>query len=64
MFDINNRKAQVCTGLEPSFLFLELGRAQNTLTIRPQKHIFTRSNEKYIDKRSNIVTTGKKIMNE
>ena len=40
------------------------GLKQSALIIRPQGHISIENNEKYLDRRSNFVTTGKKIMNK
>ena len=48
--------------IEPILFSSEAGLKQNALTIRPQRHTFVQSNEKYMDRQSNFVTTGKKIM--
>ena len=51
-------------GIEPVLLFSKVELKQNVLTIPPRRHISIQNNEKYIDRQSNFVITGKKIMNE
>ena len=61
---INAYNDQGYTGIEPAVLSSAAGQKQGALTIRPHRQPSTRNNENYIDRRPNIVTTDKKIMNE
>ena len=64
VFEIINHIDQGCTGIEPVLLSLAEEKKQSALTTQPRKHIPSRNNGKYVDSRSNCVTTGRKIMNE
>ena len=55
---------QGCAGVESTVLFSAVGLRQSALYIRLRRYTSPRNNWKYIDRRSNFVTTGKKIMNE
>ena len=63
MLDINAHIDQGCTGIEFAFLASVTELKRTALAIR-HEDISNRNNEKYIDRRSNFATTGKKIMNE
>ena len=47
-------------GIQPALLLLVERMKQSALTIRQRRQIFIRNSEKFIDRRSTFVTTGKK----
>ena len=53
-----------CTGFEPALLYSSEELKQRALTARPRSHFSNRNKEKYLDRRSNNVTTDQKHMNE
>ena len=53
--NINVHRHKGCMGIEPVLLSSEKGLKQSALTIR--RHISNQNNKKYIDRRSNFVTT-------
>ena len=53
---------QACTGIDQAVLSSVAKLKQNALTTRPWRHISNSNNEKYTDKRSSFVTTGRKII--
>ena len=61
---INAHNDESCMGIAPIQVSIAHRLIQSALTIQSRRYIFIRTNEKYIDKRSNFVTTGKKITNE
>ena len=64
LFDINIHNDRGYTGIELALQSLATGLKQSALTIRQRKHSSTQNNEKFINSRSNFITTDKKIMNE
>ena len=62
--DINAHNDQICTEIEPTLLFSKEGQKQSAFSIRSGKQFSMQNNGKYIDKRSNEVTTAQAIMKE
>ena len=63
-FDFNIHADQGCTGIKPVLLSSADGQKQSMLTIRLRRNTSTRNNDNYIERRSNFVTTGMKVMSE
>ena len=51
-------------GIETALLSSAEALKQSAVSIRPRRYFSKRSKEKYIDRQSNGITTGQKIMNE
>ena len=64
-FEPGTPSLPVLNFITPSLVGLSLGEGlkKSALTIRPQRYISNRNNKKYINRCSNFVTTGKKVMN-
>ena len=58
--DIIAHNDQGCSWFVPVHLYSTVELKQIALTIQPGKHL---NNEKYMERHSNLVTTGKKIVN-
>ena len=61
-FDLHNY--QGCTGIEPVLLSSAEGLKQSAVTTWPWRHLSNRNNGKYIDRRSDGVTTSQEITNK
>ena len=64
LFDINAHNNQCYSEIEHAFLSSAAEVKQCAIIIPPQRYIPIKKNEKYTDRRSNYVTTSKKIINE
>ena len=52
------------TGIETVFLCLAAGLKKGALAIWPWRYLFIPNNEKHVDRPSNSVTIGQKIVTE
>ena len=60
VLEINAHNDQSCKTIESTLPFSAAGIKQNVLIVRPRRYISNHNKEKYIDRRSDFVTTRKK----
>ena len=64
MHDIITHNNLGCTEIECALLFSTEGLKQSELTTRTRRHISNLNNGKYIDRRSNSVTTDQNVIDD